>query len=195
MSDLGLLDRADLQIERLSGGQRKRASVAIELLTKPALLYLDEPTSGLDPGNEQQMMSVLRRLADDGRIVVVVTHATQSLDLVDRVLFLAQGGHMAYFGPPDRALAYFARHGVSGGFAAVFRALEDDDCARWAATFRADEDYARYVGSPGAVGRRAPRAASPGPRRRATHPHCSLLSPRETRVAPGDHSDVGPPAP
>lgn len=190
MSELGLLDRADLQIERLSGGQRKRASVAIELLTKPALLYLDEPTSGLDPGNEQQMMSVLRRLADDGRIVVVVTHATQSLDLVDRVLFLAQGGHMAYFGPPDRALAYFARHGVSGGFAAVFRALEDDDCARWAATFRADEDYARYVGSPGAVGRRAPRAASPGPRRRATpvgaFRQLRLLSRRQVHLTAGD---------
>ncbi len=146
LDELGLGQHADLQIERLSGGQRKRASVGIELLTAPALLYLDEPTSGLDPGNEQQVMSVLRRLADGRRIVVVVTHATQSLEVADRVFFLARGGHLAYYGPPSAALAFFERHGVSGGYAAIFRALETDDGARWAARFRRDGDYARYVG-------------------------------------------------
>ena len=145
MDELGLRQRADLRIDKLSGGQRKRASLAIELLTEPALLFLDEPTSGLDPGNEHQVMSVLRELADRGRIVVVVTHATQSLSLVDRVLFLTRGGHVAYYGPPDLALAYFARQGVTGGYAEIFRLLEAPDNADLAARFRTDPDHDRFV--------------------------------------------------
>ncbi len=145
IDELGLAQRANLRIENLSGGQRKRASLAIELLTEPALLFLDEPTSGLDPGNEHQVMSVLRELADRGRIVIVVTHATQSLSLVDRVLFLTRGGHVAYYGPPDQALAYFARHGVAGGYAEIFRLLEAPEVDDLAARFRADADHDRYV--------------------------------------------------
>lgn len=90
-------------------------------------------------------MSVLRDLAHRGRIVIVVTHATQSLSLVDRVLFLTRGGHVAYYGPPDKALAYFARHGVTGGYAEIFRLLEAPDVDDLAARFRADADHDRYV--------------------------------------------------
>lgn len=145
MDELGLTERAGLQVEKLSGGQRKRVSVGTELLTEPALLFLDEPTSGLDPGNEHQVMSVLRDLADGGRIVVVVTHATQSLGMVDRILFLANGGHMAYFGPPDEALKFFARHGVEGGYPAIFHALEAPDAAVWAERFLSDPDHDRFA--------------------------------------------------
>jgi ABC-type multidrug transport system ATPase subunit len=145
IDELGLAQRADLRIDKLSGGQRKRASLAIELLTEPALLFLDEPTSGLDPGNEHQVMSVLRELADKGRIVIVVTHATQSLSLVDRVLFLTRGGQVAYYGPPDRALAYFARHGITGGYAEIFRVLEAPEVDDLAARFRSDPDHDRFV--------------------------------------------------
>ncbi len=145
IDELGLEQRADLRIDKLSGGQRKRASLAIELLTEPALLFLDEPTSGLDPGNEHQVMSVLRELADRGRIVIVVTHATQSLSLVDRVLFLTRGGRVAYYGPPDRALAYFARQGVTGGYAEIFRMLEAPEVDDLAERFRADSDHDRFV--------------------------------------------------
>ena len=145
VDELGLAQRADLRIDKLSGGQRKRASLAIELLTEPALLFLDEPTSGLDPGNEHQVMSVLRELADGGRIVVVVTHATQSLNLVDRVLFLTRGGHVAYYGPPELALAYFERQGVTGGYAEIFRLLEAPDAGDLAARFHADPDHDRFV--------------------------------------------------
>ena len=86
LEELGLTARRDLAIEQLSGGQRKRVSVALELLAKPSLLFLDEPTSGLDPGYERSLMELLRGLADGGRTVVVVTHSVQSLDLCDRVL-------------------------------------------------------------------------------------------------------------
>jgi ABC transport system ATP-binding/permease protein len=145
IEELGLAERADLKIEKLSGGQRKRTSVATELLTQPALLFLDEPTSGLDPGNEHQVMSVLRGLADGGRIVVVVTHATQSLSLVDRVLFLTRGGRVAYFGPPDKALEYFSRLGVRGGYAEVFRMLEDPGALDLPTLFERDSDHARFI--------------------------------------------------
>ena len=112
MAELNLDERADVRLERLSGGQRKRVSVGCELLTEPALLFLDEPTSGLDPGNEEALMETLRDLARAGRTVVVVTHSVQSLHLADRLLVMAPGGRLGYFGPPGEALAYFAGLGA-----------------------------------------------------------------------------------
>ena len=125
MRELGLSQRADVQVAKLSGGQRKRTSVALELLTKPAVLFLDEPTSGLDPGFEKSVMGLLRQLATGGRTVVVVTHSIQSLSLCDRVLFLGPGGRTAYFGPPQGALTYFGR----SEFADVFQGLESGQIA------------------------------------------------------------------
>ncbi len=133
LGELGLTDRADLPIERLSGGQRKRTSVALELLTKPSVLYLDEPTSGLDPGYEKSVMETLRALADGGRSVVVVTHSVASLHLCDQVLFLAPGGKVAFCGAPDEALTYF---GVRE-FADIFSALEHDHTTDWKQRFSA----------------------------------------------------------
>lgn len=78
-------------VEALSGGQRKRVSIAAELLADPGLFFLDEPTSGLDPGLEKKMMATLRRLADAGRTVVLVTHATANIDQCDHVAFMADG--------------------------------------------------------------------------------------------------------
>jgi ABC-type multidrug transport system ATPase subunit len=100
LAELELTDHADTRVDKLSGGQRKRASVALELLTGPALLILDEPTTGLDPALDRQVMTMLRRLADAGRIVVVVTHCLTYLDVCDHVLFLAPGGKPAYYGAP-----------------------------------------------------------------------------------------------
>ena len=108
-AELGLTQHANTQVSRLSGGQRKRTSVALELLTRPSLLYLDEPTSGLDPGLDKNVMESLRKLADDGRTVVVVTHSVAQLDLCDYVLVLAPGGYVAYFGPPRDALPFFGK--------------------------------------------------------------------------------------
>ena len=100
LDELRLTQHADTRIDTLSGGQRKRASIALELLTDPELLILDEPTTGLDPVLDQQVMRMLRRLADTGRVVVVVTHSLANLDLCDQLLLLAPGGKTAFCGPP-----------------------------------------------------------------------------------------------
>jgi ABC-type multidrug transport system ATPase subunit len=100
LSELAMTQHADTRVDRLSGGQRKRASVALELLTGPSLLILDEPTSGLDPALDRQVMTMLRDLADAGRVVLVVTHSLTYLDVCDQVLLLAPGGKTAFRGPP-----------------------------------------------------------------------------------------------
>jgi ABC-type multidrug transport system ATPase subunit len=100
LEELEMIKHLDTRVDKLSGGQRKRASVALELLTGPSLLLLDEPTSGLDPALDRQVMSMLRSLADAGRVVLVVTHSLTYLDVCDQVLLLAPGGLTAFCGPP-----------------------------------------------------------------------------------------------
>jgi len=102
------------RIDQLSGGQRKRVSIAAELLADPSLFFLDEPTSGLDPGLEKKMMLTLRRLADAGRTVVLVTHATANIMQCDHVVFMADG-RIVYFGPPGEALPFFNVAGQRSG--------------------------------------------------------------------------------
>ncbi|WP_370332033.1 FHA domain-containing protein [Mycolicibacterium hippocampi] len=102
LEELEMTKHLDTRVDKLSGGQRKRASVALELLTGPSLLILDEPTSGLDPALDRQVMTMLRQLADAGRVVLVVTHSLTYLDVCDQVLLLAPGGKTAFYGPPDQ---------------------------------------------------------------------------------------------
>ncbi|MET0473407.1 MAG: FHA domain-containing protein [Mycobacterium sp.] len=102
LEELEMTKHLDTRVDKLSGGQRKRASVALELLTGPSLLILDEPTSGLDPALDRQVMTMLRQLADAGRVVLVVTHSLTYLDVCDQVLLLAPGGKMAFCGPPSQ---------------------------------------------------------------------------------------------
>ncbi|MEJ2887830.1 ATP-binding cassette domain-containing protein [Actinomycetospora aeridis] len=157
ITELGLSGQADQRIDSLSGGQRKRTSVALELLTRPSLLFLDEPTSGLDPGLDKSVMRTLRGLADDGRTVVVVTHNVANLDVCDRLLLLAPGGTVAYFGPPQEALAYF---GVTD-FADLFLLLDREKGVDWADRYRRSPQWARYVGAPDAQRRHALGATTP----------------------------------
>jgi ABC transport system ATP-binding/permease protein len=107
LHDLDLADRSDVRVGSLSGGQRKRASIAVELLTRPRLLFLDEPTSGLDPSTSEDVLVLLRRLASRGVTVVFTTHDPAEIDACDRVVFLARDGHLAFAGTPTEARAYF----------------------------------------------------------------------------------------
>ncbi|WP_373412866.1 ATP-binding cassette domain-containing protein [Streptomyces sp. NRRL B-24572] len=142
--ELGLVERAEQPIHSLSGGQRKRVSVALELLTKPSLLFLDEPTSGLDPGMDRSVMHMLRGLADDGRTVVVVTHSVLSLDVCDRLLVLAPGGRVAYYGPPADTLGFFGFE----QWPEAFEAFENDRDRDWAEQYRTSRFHRRYVADP-----------------------------------------------
>jgi ABC-type multidrug transport system ATPase subunit len=102
LEELELTKHADTRVDKLSGGQRKRASVALELLTGPSLLILDEPTTGLDPALDRQVMMMLRQLADAGRVVLIVTHSVSYLDVCDQLLLVAPGGKTAFLGPPSQ---------------------------------------------------------------------------------------------
>ncbi len=102
LKELDLTKHADTRVDKLSGGQRKRASVALELLTQPSLLILDEPTSGLDPALDRQVMLMLRQLADAGRVILVVTHSVSYLDVCDQILLVAPGGKTAFCNSPDQ---------------------------------------------------------------------------------------------
>ncbi|MCA9719158.1 MAG: FHA domain-containing protein [Dehalococcoidia bacterium] len=142
MKTLGLDHRRDVPIARLSGGQRKRVSIGAELLTKPGLFFLDEATSGLDPGTESQLMRLLRGLADDGHTIVLITHATKNVMLCDQVAFLARGGYLAYYGPPDKALEYF---GVSD-FDGIYERLEGESTPeQWAAEYARSGLWGEFV--------------------------------------------------
>ncbi|GLY87709.1 FHA domain-containing protein [Actinoallomurus iriomotensis] len=140
LKELGLDHRRDNKISALSGGQRKRVSVALELLTKPSLLFLDEPTSGLDPGLDKSVMQMLRGLADDGRTVAVVTHSVANLDICDRLLVMAPGGRIAFFGPPKEALPFLG----FTDWADVFQAF-DDPSIDWGGRYRQSPAHQKYV--------------------------------------------------
>jgi ABC-type multidrug transport system ATPase subunit/pSer/pThr/pTyr-binding forkhead associated (FHA) protein len=158
LGDLDLVHRKDVQISGLSGGQQKRVSIGVELLTKPGLFFLDEPTSGLDPGTETALMHLMRRLADQGRTIILITHATKNVMLADKVLFLARGGYLAWFGPPDEALHYFDQYRSERDrrtrpmeFDEIYAVLDDPakgSAEDWAARFRESPAYRQYIVQP-----------------------------------------------
>jgi ABC transport system ATP-binding/permease protein len=133
LDTLGLAQHRNTQIGRMSGGQRKRVSIGVELLTSPPLFFLDEPTSGLDPGAETRMMELLRKLADGGRTVILITHATRNIALCDKVCFMAEGGRLAFFGAPAEALSYFHVN----AFEDIYQQVEDTRSAQdWQQDYR-----------------------------------------------------------
>ncbi|GGU88075.1 ABC transporter ATP-binding protein [Streptomyces litmocidini] len=147
LRELKLDIHKEKKVTSLSGGQRKRVSVALELLTKPSLIFLDEPTSGLDPGMDRDVMQLLRGLADDGRTVLVVTHSVAELGLCDKLLVMAPGGSVAYFGPPEEALNFF---GYST-WADVFSAFENYRDYDWAGRWKGSQHYQMYAADIDAV--------------------------------------------
>ena len=100
-------------ISRLSGGQKKRASIAVELLASPKLFFLDEPSSGLDPGTEKNLMAMLKRLAESGRTVITVTHTVQNINMCDRLICMGNGGLLCYSGKPALALDFFGKQNLT----------------------------------------------------------------------------------
>ncbi|QNS07021.1 ABC transporter ATP-binding protein/permease [Streptomyces xanthii] len=147
LRELKLDIHKEKKVTSLSGGQRKRVSVALELLTKPSLIFLDEPTSGLDPGMDRDVMQLLRGLSDDGRTVLVVTHSVAELALCDKLLVMAPGGSVAYFGPPEEALNFFGYE----TWADVFSAFENYRDYDWAGRWKGSQHYQMYAADIDAV--------------------------------------------
>ena len=145
LSEIEIEHCQDNQVHTLSGGQRKRVSIGVELLANPKLFFLDEPTSGLDPGLDKKMMLLLRKLADAGRTVVLVTHATGNIRLCDRVAFMGRGGKLCYYGTPDQAMSFF---GLSGSdFADIYNELEQgiETVGKWQAAFLRSPLYQQAI--------------------------------------------------
>lgn len=147
LDDVEMKHRRKLLISQLSGGQRKRVSIALELLAKPSVFFLDEPTSGLDPGLDRKMMILLRKLADKGHTILLVTHATNNINVCDYVCFLAPGGNLAFFGPPEEAKTYFRQP----DFAEIYSVLEAGDGKRTVPLeakekFSQSPAYQKYIG-------------------------------------------------
>ena len=102
-----LTDRKDMMIKNLSGGQKKRASIAVELLSDPNLFFLDEPASGLDPGMERSLMQTLKKMAASGKTVIMVTHSTLNLKMFDKIVFMGKGGNLCFYGTYEEACRFF----------------------------------------------------------------------------------------
>ncbi len=111
--EVGLEERKNVTIRKLSGGQRKRVSVAVELLNRPEILFLDEPTSGQDPGLEIAMMQLFKGFTRQGATVIVTTHAMASIEELDIVVLL-QAGVLVFMGPPQALLEVFGGRSYEG---------------------------------------------------------------------------------
>jgi ABC-type multidrug transport system ATPase subunit len=154
---LELADRADLPVGRLSGGQRKRASIAAELLTRPGVFFLDEPTSGLDPARGAELMRTLRQLASEGTTVVLTTHNPLDAERCDKIAVLAEHGYLAFFGSPEQACAYFG----AGSISEIYERLAGPDPAEaWGRRF-AEITQAQARPSPSPPSAEAASASGP----------------------------------
>ena len=152
---LELTDRAGLPVGSLSGGQRKRASIATELLTRPSVFFLDEPTSGLDPARGAELMRTLRQLAEQGTTVVLTTHNPLDAERCDKVAVLADHGYLAFFGSPDQARGYFG----TASIAEIYERLAEHDTAEaWGRRFA---EFSRAKAPPPEPGAQPPDVQPP----------------------------------
>lgn len=150
LAELSIAQHADTRIERLSSSRQKCVSIAVELLTRPSILFLDEPTSPFDPHLKRQLFQLMREMADKdaptGHSVVFISHDVESklLGFCDRILVLAKGGRMAYFGPHAEGLHYFGAE----DWADVFQQFRDHPEIDWAGRFKVSAEYVQYVAKP-----------------------------------------------
>jgi ABC-type multidrug transport system ATPase subunit len=137
---LELEERRNTQISSLSGGQKKRVNLGVELITEPGLLFLDEPTAGLDPGLEVKMMELFRRLADGGQTLILSTHSMGCLDMLDLVMVIYEG-RIIFVGKPTEIRKYFNLE----RYDELFTVLERHSIDEWNKIFRASRQHQEYV--------------------------------------------------
>lgn len=146
LKELKLTHRKRAIVSTLSGGERKRVNIGVELLTKPSLLFLDEPTTGLDPLAILKFVELMQQLAHEGRTIVMISHETASIAACDRLLFLARGGRIAYYGPPAEALTYFE----VDDYAKIYEKVNEggNPPEFWEEKFRNSPEHLRYIATP-----------------------------------------------
>jgi ABC-type multidrug transport system ATPase subunit len=193
LDELSMSRHAGTRIDRLSGGQKKRVNIGLELLTRPSLLFLDEPTSPLDPHLKREMFTQMRTMADPstdkGQSVIVITHDVESklIDKCDRLIVLQPGGKMAYFGPPAEGLRYFGKE----DWADVFQIFADQPERDFAADFRNSAEYVKYVATPISVRQQRldagkPQGENPRPKQRSSLSQVLTMARRYRRVMGAD---------
>ena len=137
-----MTERIDTVISNLSGGQVKRASLANEMLADPSLLFIDEATSGLDERSDREIMELLRKLSDDGKAIVCITHNLGNVqEFCHKVVVLTNGGHLAFIGTPREALTYFDVPDLG----AVYLRLSEKDGLEWARRFSETESFSAIL--------------------------------------------------
>ncbi len=158
----GLADRRDVLVGRLSGGQRKRVSIAVELITKPSIIFLDEPTSGLDPATEEKIMKLFRQIAESGRTVILTTHAMENVGLFDKIIVLMRG-KLVFYGSPKDALVHLGassykqlfdkleapvEEAVKAGGESVRKQVQDSTAENWKQKFARTPQFRQNVYEP-----------------------------------------------
>ena len=165
LEDIEMVPQRRQVISHLSGGERKRVNIGVELLDRPPVLFLDEPTSGLDPGRDLRLLELLRRLADRGRTVILATHEMRDIEHCDYICFLAPGGKLAYFGPPEGLKQHFG----TDDYPQIYN-LVSADPDRWVAAFSQSPDFLQYVVGPRMQSQtRNETGTQPGVRTAGTH--------------------------
>ena len=193
-------------VSSLSGGQRKRVSIGVELLADPKLFFLDEPTSGLDPGLDKEMMQLLREQADRGRTIALVTHATDNINVCDRIAFMGLGGNLCYYGPPEAALPFFQRNAGQfedehfGDFADIYielnkgknKAAIAERVSYWSQVYANSPEYKSYIQNSLSPGKENQQAAKSNTTKTGISPFAqlSLLCKRYWKLVSRDRTSL-----
>lgn len=157
LATAGLAQVAGVKVEGLNKVDKRKLSIAVEMSGYPGLLLLDEAADGLAPFEEMQITTLLRELSHQGVTIVQVNQHSRAIGLSDKVIFLAPGGSLAWFGPVDEAFAYFgsftpeASAKDAPGFEETMQMLADPQLgngSEWASRFKAHPAYPKYVDDP-----------------------------------------------
>ena len=140
LREMELGPHRDTLVGNLSGGQIKRVSLGAELIARPCLLYIDEATSGLDAGTEARMMRLFRRLADEGKSIVCITHNVENVDRCHLALVLSRG-RLVYFGPPKEAIVFFGVNRLGE----IYDRLTEKELEAWEKEFAVTSLHQEFV--------------------------------------------------